>query len=261
MTSHYRTFGLVVKKVNAGVADCIFTVLTEDFGKIKILGKAIRKITSKLKSSINYIGLSEIEFIQGKVQKTLIDAELLDCYKNAKCDLPKLKVVHKIADVVNSLVSEEEMDSDVYNLLKDSFDRLNNSELTLLQSQMIYFYFIWNLFNLLGYKPEVYKCVVCQKKLPQDNIYFSSDGAGLVCSDCIKTVKFFRRINADVVKVLRLILPAYADKEKDIATLLKLRIPISSGKLLREITNDYYFHLLSSHLSVKDFKREKILIQ
>ena len=255
MALHYRTCGFVIKKSDAGETDRIFTVLTKDFGKIKIFGKAIRKITSKLRGGIDLIGFSEIEFIQGKTQKTLTDAELLNCFGNVKCDLSKLKVAHRIADIINGLVLQEEKDGEVYDLLKYSFDKLNELGLTPVQVQMMYFYFIWNLFNLLGYKPEVNKCVVCQNKLSPDIIYFSPDGAGLVCGNCLKNVGFFKRVNTDIVKVLRLILG------KDIKTLLKVKIPISSGRFLREISNDYYFHLLSIHLSSEDLKRERILVQ
>ncbi|MBU4204806.1 recombination protein O N-terminal domain-containing protein [Patescibacteria group bacterium] len=73
MALHYRTIGFVLKKNDIGEADRIFTVFTLDFGKVKISGKAIRKIASKLKGGIDVISLSEIEFIQGKAYKTLTD--------------------------------------------------------------------------------------------------------------------------------------------------------------------------------------------
>jgi len=89
MAIHYRTCGFVIKKDNIGEFDRIFTVFSQDFGKIKILGKAIRKIASKLKSGIEIISLSEIEFIQGKTHKTLTDAIILEKFDNIKKDLSR----------------------------------------------------------------------------------------------------------------------------------------------------------------------------
>jgi len=43
----YRTQGLIFKKEERGEADQLFTVFTRDFGKLEVLGKAIRKISSK----------------------------------------------------------------------------------------------------------------------------------------------------------------------------------------------------------------------
>ncbi len=254
MALHYRTCGFVIKKSDAGESDRVFTVFSKDFGKVRILGKAIRKISSKLRSGIDAINFSEIEFIQGKAQKTLTDIEPLDCFRNIKCDLPRLKVAHRIADMVNSLVSGEQADSVIYDLLNISYSKLNEENLSSLQVQLVYFGFIWNLFSILGYKPEVYNCVVCQNRLDEDSIFFSPDGAGLVCSRCLGSVGMYKKINTDVVKILRLII------KKDFNTLLKLSIPLASGKILRTISNQYYYYLLSVHLSCDDFNEKRMLI-
>ena len=76
MFLNYRTKGFIFKKEDRGEADQLFTIYTKDFGKLEILGKAIRKISSKLRSGAETFYLSEIEFIQGKTYKTLTDAIL-----------------------------------------------------------------------------------------------------------------------------------------------------------------------------------------
>ena len=73
MAIHYRTQGFILKKTDRGEADQILTIYTKDFGKLEILGKAIRKIKSKLRSGADLFYFSEIEFIQGKAYKTLTD--------------------------------------------------------------------------------------------------------------------------------------------------------------------------------------------
>ena len=70
MAVHYRTQAFILNKTDWNEADQIFTVYTEEFGKIKIVAKAIRKIKSKLRSGMDLFYLSEIEFIQGKSYKT-----------------------------------------------------------------------------------------------------------------------------------------------------------------------------------------------
>lgn len=46
MFVHYRTQGLFIKEEDRGEANQLFTIFTKDFGKLEILGKAIRKISS-----------------------------------------------------------------------------------------------------------------------------------------------------------------------------------------------------------------------
>lgn len=81
MFVHHRTKAIVLKKVDRKEADQLFTLYTEDFGKLTVLGRAIRKISSKLRSGIEIFYLSEIEFIQGKAYKILTDAVLIEKFE------------------------------------------------------------------------------------------------------------------------------------------------------------------------------------
>jgi len=78
MFTHYRTEGFILKKIDRGEADRIFTVYTRDFGKLDLLAKAERKIKSKLRGGLELFYLSDIEFIQGKTHKTLTDTILVE---------------------------------------------------------------------------------------------------------------------------------------------------------------------------------------
>ena len=89
MFIHYRTQGFILKKIDRGEVDRIFTIYTKDFGKLELLAKAERKIQSKLRGGLELFYLSEIEFIQGKAHKTLTDAILIDNFKNLRGNLKR----------------------------------------------------------------------------------------------------------------------------------------------------------------------------
>ncbi|MBU2635445.1 recombination protein O N-terminal domain-containing protein, partial [Patescibacteria group bacterium] len=59
MTVHYRTQSFILEKTDLREADQVFTIYAKDFGKLKILGKAIRKIKSKLRPGAELFYLSE----------------------------------------------------------------------------------------------------------------------------------------------------------------------------------------------------------
>jgi len=82
MAAQYRTRGFVLTKEDRGEADQVFSVFTEDFGKIKIKAKSIRKIKSKLRSGIDLFCFSEVKFIQGRTVKTLTDAVVIEKFKD-----------------------------------------------------------------------------------------------------------------------------------------------------------------------------------
>jgi DNA repair protein RecO (recombination protein O) len=250
----YRTEGFVFKKDDRFEADRIFTVFCRDFGKIKVLGRAIRKIASKLRSGIDIFYLSEIEFIQGKSQKTLTDAIALEKFKNIGKDLIKLKTSYQIAQILDRFIKGSEKDDKIWDLIAETFEKLNRQE-----PENIYYFFLWNFFSILGYKPELFHCVICQKKLNPDIIYFSSKEGGTICHICGKNrlatqrarPEQYRRVDSDLIKILRLILK----NSWQIVSRLKIQPPLQ--KLLKEVSEDYCSYLCSEDRGT-GFKPESI---
>lgn len=204
MATHYRTQGILIKKADRGEADQLLSWYTKDFGKLEILGKAIRKIKSKLRGEAQLFYLSEIEFIQGKTYKTLTDAILINNFLNIRNDLEKLKIAYQITEILDSLVIKEEKDEHIWQLLVETFERLNSSQFTTSNLQLLYYYFFWNLVSLLGYWPELKVGLICGKK-----------------------------INVDIFKILKLIL------KKDWQTLSKLKITAYHLKFLNNLSEWY----------------------
>ncbi|MDI6602935.1 MAG: DNA repair protein RecO [Patescibacteria group bacterium] len=204
MFVHYRTQGFVFKKEDRAEADQLFTVYTKDFGKLEILGKAIRKISSKLRSGVEIFYLSEIEFIQGKTHKTLTDAILIKKFENLKNNLNKLKIAYKISQVLDNLVSGQEPDEKIWQLLNETFEKLNKLEIGNWKLEIIYYYFFWNFVSLLGYRPEINNCTIQGKK-----------------------------INCDIAKIIKVIL------KKDWQILPRLKIEPSHLKLLKNVSQWY----------------------
>jgi len=170
MAIHYRTKGFILKKADSGEADRIFTVFTKEFGKLKILAKAIRKIGSKLRGGMEVFYLTDIEFIQGKTYKTLTDALLIDNFQNLRKDLKRLKIAQDISEMTDGLIRGEEKDEKVWNLLKTVFRELDKISLSIKECWLIYYYFLWNFLSILGYKPQLNFCSICQRKLILPNV-------------------------------------------------------------------------------------------
>jgi len=238
MFVHYRTLGLILAKRDRGEADQLFTVYTRDFGKLEVLGKAIRKISSKLRSGVEIFYLSEIEFIQGKIYKTLTDVLLIKKFQNLKKNLERLDIAYGISEDLDNFVRGEEPDKKIWQLILEVFERLNNSQLTTYNLQLIYYYFFWNFISILGYKPELYFCPSCQKKLKPEKLYFSAKEGGIICQDCSKKFKDKIEIKPEVVKILRKIL------EKDWKILSRLRNIEEYLRALEIISKDYSSFIL-----------------
>ena len=244
MFAHYRTQGFILKKVDRGEADRIFTIYTKDFGKLELLARAERKIKSKLRGSLELFYLSEIEFIQGKTHKTLTDALLIENFPNLKKDLEKLPIAYKISETLDGLINGQEPDKNIWHLLNEVFNKLNNPNLKPVISNLVYYYFLWNILSILGYQPELYNCPRCQKKLTPGELYWNSKEGGIICQNCFLKTRVSswsgKKIEPEIIKILRIIL------EKKWQTLSKLKIEPNYPKSLNSISENYLSYVLDS---------------
>lgn len=206
---HYRTQGLVLSKEEKGEKDQVFNLFTEEFGYLEILGKGIRKITSKLRPNMELFSFSEIEFIQGKIHKTLTDAILIEKFKNIKKDFQRLETIFKIAEIINFFSNQEEKDKKVWDLLIKTFQELDKPNLSIDQVSLIFLFFFWNFISLMGYKPELYLCSQCQKKLLPETLWFNPQQGEILCWRCLKNFSQeelkLEEIKVETIKFLRIL--------------------------------------------------------
>jgi len=241
MTTHYKTQAFVFKKDDINESDRFFSVFTDDFGRLDIFAKAIRKNASKLRSGIDIFFMTEIEFIQGKSKKTLTDATIIEKFNNVPQDFEKFKTASRIGEILDDFIKGEEKDENIFNLLNEVFYKLNDHNMDVRKCALVYYYFLWNTLSLLGYRSEVQRCASCNEKLIPYNIYFSSKEGGVICKKCLSKDKFSQKINSDIVKILRIIL------SKDWQTLFKLKIEPSSQKLLENISENVIHTFCPAH--------------
>ena len=230
MTTQYKTRAFVFKKNDRNESDRMFSVFTDEFGKLDIFAKAIRKINSKLRKDFDIFYFSDIEFVQGKNVKTLIDAARIKKFSEINLSTQKLKVANQIANLLCDFIKGQERDDRVFNLLEECFDKLDNGAIQIKNYQLVFQYFFWNFMSLQGYKIEVDRCATCKSKLDPYNIYFSCKLGGVICKNCISSDKYAKKINSDITKILRLIF------KKDWQTISKLKIEISLEKTLEDLS-------------------------
>lgn len=242
MFTHYRTQGLIFKKEDRGTADQLFTIYSKEFGRLEVLGRAIRKISSKLRSAADIFYLSELEFIQGKAYKTLTDAVVIKKFGNLKKDLKKFQIANKISEVLDDLIKGQEPDEKIWQLLNETFEKLNSCQSVKLPNyQSLYYYFLWNFLSFLGYQLDLYGCSVCQDKLRPEKLHFNPKEGGIICQGCFKKIKKGKDFQPNTVKILRIFL------KKDWNILQKLKIKEEEQKELENISKNYLSFVLAEN--------------
>lgn len=229
MFKRLRTFGFLFKETEFGETDLIFSFFTLDFGRLDLLAKGARKISSKLRPQTSLFSISEIEFVEGRFQKRLIGAKIQKRFQNLTENLRKLSVAFKISQVLDWLIKEGEKEERIFKLINEIFSKLNL--LTFKKEGLLFCYFFWNLISILGFFLELNYCVVCEKSFNLKYLNFSFGGT--ICQNCFKNVKIGEKVDKEILKLLNYF------KEKDFYFLENVKIKKEKEKEILALSEKY----------------------
>lgn len=148
----YKSEGVVLKSINFGEADKIFTVFSQKYGKITLLAKGIRRLSSRKKGNLEVF--NHIIFFARKTRSLdlVTEVQLLESFPNLRKKIKKIAVAYEFFESVDKLTAENLSQSEVYYLLLDFLRNLeiipdNQTEKILEES-------IQKLLKFLGFWPK-----------------------------------------------------------------------------------------------------------
>ena len=121
----HSTEGIILKKDPYGEADLLVTILTKDFGKIKVMAQGVRKEAAKLKGHLELLAYSAISFVIGKNFYRLTSAEAKDFFLGLRGDFSKLRIAYYITNLIDSNAFEEKGDARLFRLAHETFLKLD----------------------------------------------------------------------------------------------------------------------------------------
>lgn len=74
MNAYYKTNGIILASRDVGEYDRVITCFTQDFGRVELRAKAVRKIASKLRGGLKPLSLSWLEFVEGRYGYIITEA-------------------------------------------------------------------------------------------------------------------------------------------------------------------------------------------
>ena len=151
----YSSEGIVLSRKNYGEADRILIVFSQDFGKISLIAKGIRKIKSKKRGHLEIFSKIKFSAIKGNGMDIMTEAETVNDYAGVRINLNKISLAYYFCEVVNKIIHEDEQQLSVFNLLSLVLEELEETtELKKLRLK-----FIYNLLTDMGYWPESEKII------------------------------------------------------------------------------------------------------
>jgi len=181
--------------------DRLYIMYTLEQGLVKAVAKGVRKSTAKLAGHLEPATLSEVYVARSKGLGQITGAITLDSFEGVKNDFEKLDEVLKIFRFFARNFAEGEKDEKIFNLLCDFLKIVSGSK----REKLLTLAFWWKLFDFLGQRPEVMKCVNCQKKMTEKSKkFFSVEKGRVVCGDCSLNFSGLVPINNNQIKLLRI---------------------------------------------------------
>ena len=123
----FKTEGIVLKRRNFGEADRILTVFTLVYGKISVLAKGVRRITSKRAGNVELLNRVSMYLHQGKGMPILTEALSLNTFQKLKADLTLSTYAYHILELVDKLTAENQENGKLYAELIEVLKRLEKN--------------------------------------------------------------------------------------------------------------------------------------
>jgi len=151
----YTTEGIILKKEPYGEADFMVTILTKDFGKIKVMAQGVRKGAAKLKGHLEPLTHSAISFVIGKNFYRLTSAEAKNFFIGLRGSLDKLRFAFYIANLIDFNAFEEKGDFRLFDLACSTLERLDTADVENKEElEKLFFEFNAGFLHIFGLLPS-----------------------------------------------------------------------------------------------------------
>ncbi len=203
MAQKFRSFrvdAIVLKHRDYGEADRILTLYTRQRGKLSAIAKGVRKVRSRKAGHLEPFTSASLLLSTGRTWFLVSQAEAQEMFPNLTTNLELLGYASYLVELVDRFTYEEEENSQIFTLLKNSLTRLDEGQYP---SQLIVRYFEVRLLDVLGFRPELQTCVVTGEEIQPQNQYFSAALGGAVSPEAGKTLAGAIPVSVDALRYLR----------------------------------------------------------
>lgn len=183
MSKSNTTKAIVIKSKDISEGDRIVTFLSPDKGLFDAFCKGSRRFTSSTLGKFESFNLLNLLAVSGKSLDIVTQASLLCGFPNIRNSLEKSASALYLLDLINRYTEGEEDSRKLFQLLSQSLKALEDHIAPWLVKRM----FEIKLISLLGYTPQLDKCIKCG--LPGYHERINCIDGGVICVNCFNEKK------------------------------------------------------------------------
>lgn len=242
----YRSEAVILRRMDLGEADRLLTVFTPNKGKVRAIAKGVRRPGSRKAGHLELFTRSRLLLARGRELDIVTQAETIDAYSNLREDLDRLGQAAYVVELIDRFGIAESDSHALYHLTTSTLERLDSEPNFAIARR----YFQMRLLDLVGYRPELFRCVSCSNEaLPEDQFFSASEG-GLLCPECGPRHHTARPLSLGALKVMR------HYQRHSYAQASQPRVSAAVGQELDDLMESYLSHLIERELHVPSFVRQ-----
>ena len=170
----YRDEGVVLRTWKLGEADRIVVLFTKGHGKVRAVGKGVRKTKSKFGSRLEPTSHVALQLYEGRELDIVTQVETIDRLSPLRDDLDRFTRATALLEAVDALAQDRAPDSRLYAMLTGALRTLAEQDHPLVVPG-----FFLKLLAHEGFQPRVDACASCDEDA--DLVAFDLDEGGLLC--------------------------------------------------------------------------------
>jgi len=222
---------VVLRKLDYGEADRIYTLLTRDHGKVGAIGKGVRKTSSKLASSLELFSQVEVLLAHGRNLDVITQVQRLDTPRMA-ADLGRTSYAGVVTELAERMSEDRNPIERLFELTCRALNELALESEPRRAAQL----YLAAALELMGYAPQLGVCARCEGRLEAVAAPFAPGAGGFLCRRCADPAASV--VDVAAIKVLRVLFSGDAA--------LHRRLVLSAA--IMDAVEDVLFDQLEYHL-------------
>lgn len=201
MTRLYKATGINLKAIPLGESDRLLSILTPEYGLIRVVAPGVRKQKSRLGGKTELFVVNQLLISKGRSLDRINQAETITSYTGLSQNLGKLAAGQYLAELVLHQFLSEQPQAEPFYLLNEHLERieqLQHKTDRLWHTQLIALlaHGIYHLLAIEGIAPQVQICCATGNELqPNFNdsnwqVGFSIDSGGIIELDNTHAVQY-----------------------------------------------------------------------
>ena len=245
----YKTEAIVLRTMDLGEADRVLTILTPRSGKLKVVGKGVRRTRSRMAGGLEPLSDVHLVLAVGRTFDVITSASLEDPHLGLREDLHSTAAAWYVAELADRFCEERADAHAAFVLLAQALAALDAPS-DLVSRDVVARWFELHLLEAMGFRPELTRCIECDVAIEPGGNAYSAVAGGVLCGVAAHTALGARPISDDALKVMRHL------QRSQLRDVIRLRLPTAVGRESERLLHATVSAVLERELRSRDFLEE-----